>query len=310
MIMRENLHIPVLKKEVIEFLAPREGGIYFDGTVGAGGHTLALLEKLEGRCIVIGTDRDKEILEKARKRIENRGYGNRVRLVYSCYSRMKEILREEGHEHVDGVLLDLGVSSYQIDSPHRGFGFKQEGPLDMRMDKGDVCSAFDLVNSSSFEDLRDILESYGEEPLAGRIAREIVRARQRSPIETTTELADVVLRVYPPRWRRKARRHPATRTFQALRIAVNRELEELSAFLQQSIEVVSPGGRIVIISFHSLEDRLVKHFFKAHGCRAGISTSLPCLKILTKRPVVACKEEIEANRRARSAKLRAAEVVA
>ncbi len=311
--MKKSLHIPVLKKKVLEFLSLKDNGVYFDGTVGAGGHTIAILEELKGRCTIIGVDRDKSILDYTRERLKGKGYADRVRLVHSSYSRVSEILREEGYAQVDGVLLDLGISSYQVDSPDRGFSFRHEGPLDMRMDKAQDYNAFDLVNSSSFEELKDILQSYGEEPLASRIARAIVKAREKGPIETTTELAEVVLRSYPSRWRRTARRHPATRTFQAIRIAVNRELEELTSFLRQCLEVVRPGGRIVIISFHSLEDRLVKHFFKSHSRRGYASDrediTEPRLNILTKKPVKADPQEIEVNRRARSAKLRAAEVV-
>ncbi len=309
------LHIPVLTEEVLNFLRVREGGIYFDGTVGAGGHLLALLERVEGKSLVIGVDKDGEVLSIARKRINQRGYGDKVRLFHTSFGKVDEVLKEVGVSKVDGMLLDLGVSSYQVDTAERGFSFRQEGPLDMRMDRTQDKSAFEIINTWSFEQLRDLIREYGEDPLAGRIARAIVRARERSPIYTTAELAQIVLSAYPLRMRKRSRRHPATRTFQALRIAVNGEMEELRTFLSKSLGLIRPGGRLVIISFHSLEDRLVKNFFRIHRAPPGPRPSSrdargPWVKILTKKPLVPPREEIEVNRRARSAKLRAAEVMA
>lgn len=258
---QNKVHIPVLTDEVIKYLNIRQGGYYLDGTVGCAGHTIAMLDSSGGNIFVLGVDRDKEILEVAKKNIEEKGYTSRVILRHSRFSKVFDIIESIGWGKLDGVLLDLGVSSYQVDTPERGFSFHLPGPLDMRMDTGDEKSCFDIVNFASYEEIRDIIKEYGEEPLAGRIAKKIVERRRSGTIKTTEELAIIVKEAYPGKWRRTARRHPATKTFQALRIAVNRELDELKEFLSKVLDYLRPGARIVVISFHSLEDRIVKHFF-------------------------------------------------
>ncbi|MCL6450032.1 MAG: 16S rRNA (cytosine(1402)-N(4))-methyltransferase RsmH [Acetobacteraceae bacterium] len=304
-------HVPVLLLEVLEALRPRPGGFYLDGTVGEGGHALALARAAPGGT-VLGIDRDAGALETARRRLE--GAGCRVVLVHGDYADMGRILRERGLGPPDGVLLDLGVSSHQFDDPERGFSFQRDGPLDMRYDRTRGPTAADLVNRLPAEELRDLIWRYGEERWAGRIARFLVRARRFGPIATTSRLAEVVGQAIPAAARRRGP-HPARRTFQALRIATNRELESLEAGLDAALDVLRPGGRVAVISFHSLEDRLVKRAFlrAAGGCRCP--PGLPVcacgararLRVLTPRPIRPSAREVEENPRARSAKLRAAE---
>lgn len=312
-------HAPVLPEEVLQYLAPKDGGRYLDGTLGLGGHTSRILEAAD--CRVLGLDQDASALEMAAKRLEP--LGDRVILRHSRFGNFAEHLDALGWETVDGALVDIGVSSLQLDTPDRGFSFLHDGPLDMRMDVtgGEtgcaVPPASRLVNQSAYEVLKDIIATAGEEPQAGRIARAIVDARARKPIETTGELAAIVERAYPAKWRATARNHPATRTFQALRIAVNDEFGQLRQFLEGIVPRLSVGGRLVVISFHSLEDRIVKHFFRdeATGCRCPrhipvcICNHAASLRVLTRKPVTATEAELAANVRASSAKLRAAEKV-
>lgn len=310
-------HIPVLLREVVELLAPRPGMRILDATAGLGGHIGGLLEAVDGQAWVLGLDRDREALDQAGQRLAR--YGERVRLVRTRYSRFPIALEEAGWETVDAVLLDAGMSSLQLDSPRRGFGFLADGPLDMRMGAEDGGeSAEGLVNRASFARLREIIRDWGEDPQAGRIARAIVAAREEAPITTTARLAEVVAAAYPAKWRATARQHPATRTFQALRMAVNEELQELEEFLRTIPDYLAPGGRVAVISFHSLEDRLVKRAFRheATGCVCP-REQVVCVcghkarfRILTKKPLVAGEAEIAANPRARSAKLRVAERLA
>ncbi len=311
--MSGALHVPVLLHEVMHFLAPRPGGRYLDGTVGLGGHSMALLDAAEGQAELIGLDRDPEALARASERLA--GFSG-VRLHNLRYSRFAEAVAAAGWDGLDGALLDLGVSSLQLDDASRGFSFLADGPLDMRMGAADgVAPASSLVNRASFERLRELIGRLGEEPLCGRIARFIVSEREKTPFETTRQLADCVERAYPAKMRATARRHPATRTFQALRMAVNQELEELDSFLSDIVGFIKPGGRLAVISFHSLEDRLVKRAFRDEekGCLcpprqpACTCGRVARLKVLTKKPVVPSEEESQANPRARSAKLRAAE---
>lgn len=312
-----NVHRPVLLKEVLTYLNLKENGYYLDGTVGAGGHTIGMLQTTSGNINVLGIDRDSEILKIAEENIRRSGYENKVILRHCNFSDSLKILDELKWEKLDGVILDLGISSYQVDSPDRGFSFHENGPLDMRMDRSHGISASDLVNTLGYEDLKNIIKLYGEEPLAPKIAKKIVEKRKHSPIKTTKELSDIVLEAYPAKWRRTAKRHPATRTFQALRIAVNEELKELEDFLMGILDRLAQGARIVIISFHSLEDRIVKHFFKRESkdciCPPGqmvcICGHKKRVKIITKKPIVPSEEEIEENKRARSAKMRVAEVL-
>ncbi len=309
-------HVSVLLHEVLQWIAPHPGGTYLDGTVGLGGHSGAILEKVDGDARILCLDRDPFALDLARGRLAQ--YEGAAVFERASYSAFPDILDALGWGLLDGALLDLGVSSLQLDDPERGFSFLQPGPLDMRMSPGGPeAPASRLVNKAGVDELKRIIATYGEEPQAGRIARGIVQARVKAPIETTQELASIVERAYPPAWRAKARNHPATRTFQALRIAVNRELEELESFLADIPARLRPGGRVAIISFHSLEDRLVKRAFRFEAkecrcprevlqCRCGG----PRLKILTKKPLTPSEEEVRGNSRARSAKLRVAERLA
>ena len=312
-----EIHATVLKEEVVRHIEPRPGGRYLDGTLGLGGHTEALLEAAGGHAEVLGLDRDGRALEQAGQRLA--GYGDRVHRAHLPFSRFQEAMAEIGWTELDGALLDLGVSSLQLDDRERGFSFMGDGPLDMRMDpESGAAPARALVNKGSYEELRRIIKEYGDEPLAGKIARAIVRQREDTDIETTAQLAELVSRAYPPDRRRKARNHPATRTFMALRIAVNREVEELSEFLRRMPGPLKPGGRLAVISFHSLEDRLVKRAFRewAKECvcppRQMICTcrGRAEVRLLTKKPLEASAEEVAANPRARSAKLRVCEKLA
>jgi len=270
------------------------GGIYVDGTVGLGGHSSEILRRSTPDGVLIGFEWHKESYEYAKGRLEP--FRGRYILVRENFAYMKEILEQMGKVPVDGILLDLGVSSFLFEGSGRGFSFKKEEPLDMRMDDRFSKTAKDLVNQLSPLQLEELIRSFGEERFAYRIARAICEARRKAPIRTSAELAQIIWRAVPARVRR-GRIHPATRTFQALRMAVNRELENLKWFLDEAPEILRPGGRLVIISFHSLEDRIVKNAFRTD----------PRLKVLTKKPVVPTSEEVARNPRARSAKLRAAE---
>ncbi len=302
-------HRPVLLREVIEYLGVREGGLYIDGTIGGGGHAQVILERSAPDGRVLGLDRDPAALAYARRRLAP--FGARVRLRHASYARMREIALEEGFVSVDGILLDLGYSSLQIDDAERGFAFRLEGPLDMRFDPTEGGpTAAELVNSLSEAALASLIRRYGEERRSRAIARAIVAAR---PIRTTTQLAQVIAAAIP----RRGRLHPATRTFQALRIAVNRELEILEAALPVALELLRPGGRLAVITFHSLEDRIVKRTFRrwAKGCECPPEVPIcPCeeeprARLVTRKPVVPSVEEVEANPRSRSAKLRVVEKV-
>lgn len=310
-------HIPVLLQEVLEGLAPAPGGKYLDGTLGLGGHGRALLDTVRaqgGQAHLLGLDRDAQALALAKDALQE--FGDAVHLAHATYSEFESAMGALGWEQVDGVLLDIGVSSLQLDDPERGFSFMHDGPLDMRMNRdGGEESALHLVNRASFDELKHIIKDLGEEPLGGKVARAIVDRRGKAPFETTADLAQVVSWAYPPKRRHSARNHPATRAFQGLRMAVNRELEELETFLDRIVPRLAVGGRVAIISFHSLEDRMVKKAFKlfAAGCDCGRTQQYcrcgkqPVMKILTKKPITASQAEMEANPRARSAKLRIAE---
>jgi len=301
--MSDAIHRPVMRTEAVRFLAPDRGGIYVDGTVGLGGHAAAILAA-GPEVRLIGIDRDPQALRYAAARLAQ--FGDRVRLVHGNYRDLAEILAGLGIEAIDGFLLDLGLSSLQLDAPERGFSFRADGPLDMRMDPTQGRSAADLVNAASVEELARILRDYGEERFAGRIARAIVAAR---PIETTRALAEIVRRAIPRRFHER-RIDPATRTFQALRIAVNDELRNLQDGLAAGFAALRPGGVIVVISFHSLEDRIVKRFFRKLATPRYESLAPgpplpPQAEVLTKKPLRPSEEEIGENPRARSAKLRA-----
>ncbi len=301
--MTDAIHVPVLRTEVVRFLAPKSGGIYVDGTVGLGGHAGAILSA-GPEVRLVGIDRDPTALAHARENLAR--FGDRVTLIHGNYRHLTSILSDLGIGAIDGFFLDLGLSSLQLDTPDRGFSFRTNGPLDMRMDPTQGRPAADLVNEASVEEIARILRDYGEERFAGRIARAIVVAR---PIATTSELAAIVRRAIPRRFHER-RIDPATRTFQALRIAVNDELRNLQDGLAAGFVALNPGGVIAVISFHSLEDRIVKHFFRKlatpHYESLAPGPPRPAqAEILTKKPLRPAEEEIKENPRARSAKLRA-----
>ncbi len=292
-------HVPVLSAEALLYLRPERGGLFVDCTVGLGGHTKALLEA--GATRVIGFDRDPDALGRARETLAP--WADRVELVHADYRSFETTLESRGVTAIDGALADLGVSSLQLDAPGRGFSFQRDEPLDMRMDTTTGPTAADLVAASSERDLADAIYGFGEERFSRRIARAIVDARRAEPIVTTGRLAAIVRRAIPTRGYQRI--DPATRTFQALRIWVNQELDGLDRFLGAAARRLCAGARLVVISFHSLEDRIVKHTLRAlaQGPQAAV-------RILTKKPIVAGDEELERNPRARSAKLRAAERMA
>ena len=299
-------HDTVLLDESVERLLPAPGKLLVDGTLGGGGHSLALLS---AGARVIGLDHDPEALAFASRRLVE--FGDQFQPVRSNFAKLGEALDQLGLGKVDGVLLDLGVSSRQLDTAERGFSFMHDGPLDMRMDPSNPISAADLVNTMSGEQLEKIFRTYGEEPAARKIAAKLTRERLVRPFRTTKELADAVESVVP----RHGRTHPATRIFQALRIAVNRELDALTEGLQQATDRLAPGGRLAVITFHSLEDRIVKTFFKERTAEtidrpewpAARPNPLYLFKAITRKPVVASEAEQRANPRSRSAKLRVVE---
>ena len=295
-------HVPVMTAEVLEFLRPERGGLFVDCTVGLGGHARAILEA--GAARLIGLDRDPDALARARDTLAP--VGDRVRLVHADYRALDEVLDREQVDLVDGTLADLGVSSLQLDAPGRGFSFQRDEPLDMRMDQRAGSSAADLVARSSERELADVIFQYGEERFSRRIARAIVAARQTAPIETTGRLAAIVRRAIPRRpGRRPMRIDPATRTFQALRIWVNQELDGLDRFLEAAVRRLREGARLVVLTFHSLEDRIVKHTLRALERREDVAA-----RVLTKKAIIPTDDEVQKNPRARSAKLRAAERLA
>ncbi len=300
-------HIPVLLEEVLEGLKIREGGIYLDGTLGEGGHADQILSRYEGTHVV-GLDRDAEALELAREKLA--AYGKRVELVYGSFADIEDLMEASGFELVDGILLDLGVSSMQLDDPDRGFSFMADGPLDMRMDREGELTAEDVINSYSVDELRMIFYRYGEEKQANRIAAAIVEERAKGRITTTGRLSEIVKGVL--RRGKPGSINPATRTFQALRIEVNRELEALEKVLLPGVTRLTEGGRIAVISFHSLEDRIVKRKFKKLEAPCTCPPDFPiCVcdekpmgRIVTKKPITPGNDEVSVNPRSRSAKLR------
>jgi len=307
------VHIPVMLDECLEGLAINPKGIYVDGTLGNGGHSAAILERLENGGMLIGFDRDVDAIERVKDKLEA-GAGKRVELVHDNYANMAAQLDRLGIDKVHGLLLDLGVSSFQLDVAERGFSFQHDGPIDMRMDRTGGQTAADLVNTASEQELSDIIYRYGEERASRRIAKAIVEARAKVRIETTAQLAGIVERAKGGRKGRKI--HPATQTFQALRMAVNEELASIGQVLEQMVDRMVEGGRIVVLTFHSLEDRLVKQFFNRHVPReeslqqGGVRRVYeePSVKWVWKKPLKAGKEEQGVNPRSRSAKLRAVEV--
>ena len=297
--LEPNSHVPVLVKEVLSWLACRPGGRYLDCTVGQGGLAAYILDLTRPDGSVIGIDQDEEAIAAASHRLEP--FAGRAPLIRGNFRELKQHVRSVGLSEVDGVVFDLGVSSAQLDRPDRGFSFLADGPLDMRMDRRGDRTAAELLNQLGGTELADLLYRFGEERYSRRIARAVVRARDRRPLQTTFDLVSVI-RDAVPAFYRHGRLHYATRTFQALRIAVNHELEVLEGSLRDAADVLAPGGRLCVISFHSLEDRIAKQTFRAlsHGQE-------PCLATLTKKPCVPSEQERRENPRARSAKLRVAE---
>lgn len=287
-------HLPVMREKVVEMLNVKQNGIYVDATTGLGGHADAVLQRMGSDGRLIGIDRDDEALQRAKERLSD----SRVILMQGDFADMEYLLSADGITAVDGVLFDLGVSSMQLKSPRRGFSFASDAPLDMRMDRNQKLSAFDIVNRYPEHALEKIFHEFGEERLARRIAKAITQWRERKLIETCAELSRIVEKVYGIR----GRIHPATRTFQALRIAVNQELAQLTKGLHASMNLLKQGGRICVISYHSLEDRIVKHFLADEAKKK-------VLRIITKKPITPAPEELRTNPSSRSAKLRVAEKI-
>jgi 16S rRNA (cytosine1402-N4)-methyltransferase len=312
--MEDFHHISVLPDEVLQALSPRSGGVYVDGTLGGAGHAGLILTASAPDGQLIGFDRDEEAIAVARERLQV--FGGRVRIIHRNFAGIAQALAEIGVDGIDGFVLDLGVSSHQLDRDERGFSFMHDAPLDMRMDRSSGQSAADLVNTLPEGELYRIISEYGEERWAKRVASFIVKARDERPIETTLELVDVIKGAIPKaKW--EERLHPATRTFQALRIAVNEELKSLEEGLEGLLSLLKQGGRGAVISFHSLEDRIVKEGFRqaATGCTCPkelpicICGRVPRFKLVTRKPITAGEAEVAANPRSRSAKLRVVEKI-
>lgn len=305
----EYSHKSVLLKETIEYLNIKPEGIYVDGTLGGGGHSEEILKRLTtGKLIAI--DRDLDAIKASKERLKN--YKN-VEYINDNFKNIKEILKSLNIDKVDGILLDLGVSSYQLEEIERGFSYMKDAPLDMRMDKNSPFSAYDVVNKYSQQELEKVIREYGEEKWASRIAKFIVKEREKGEIKTTFQLVEIIKNAIPASARREGP-HPAKRTFQAIRIEVNQELKGLDKTIEDMVEVLRGKGRIAIITFHSLEDRIVKNTFKKLENPCTCPPNMPCtcgkkpvVRIITKKPVLPSKEEIETNSRSRSAKLRVAE---
>lgn len=302
-------HTSVLLEEVLENLAIRPDGIYVDGTLGGGGHSYHILERLTDGGRLIGIDQDTDAIAAAGERLAK--YGDAVTIVHDNYEHIAEVLESLSIAKVDGILLDLGVSSYQLDNPERGFSYRTDAPLDMRMDQGSALSAKDIVNTYSQEELTRILREYGEEKCAARIAANIVRERAKKPLETTGDLSRIIRASIPGKMREKGG-NPDKRTFQAIRIACNRELDVLRDSLDKMIDLLSPGGRLCVITFHSLEDRIVKNAFKRNENPCTCPPEFPvCVcgkkskgRVVTRKAIAPSKQELEVNRRSASAKLR------
>ena len=308
-------HVPIMVREVTELLEPDRGGVFVDGTLGGGGHSEAILKLLPETGRLIGIDRDETALAAASARLAP--FRDRFTAIHGNFFHMKPLLLQKGIAAVDGILLDLGVSSYQLDEPSRGFSYKAEAPLDMRMDQTAALTAADVVNGYPEKELVRIFRDYGEERFSPLIARRIAERRAQAPIKTTTELADLIAGAIPSKFRHKEQQHPARRCFQAIRIEVNGELQGLREAIDQCIDLLSPGGRIVVLTFHSLEDRIVKTAFKtaenpcvcpprSPQCVCGRT---PYGKILTKHPLTACEAEQQQNSRSACCKLRALQKV-
>ena len=306
--MMQFHHVPIMLPEVMELLKPERGGLFVDGTLGGGGHSEGILSRLsDGR--LYGIDRDGNAIAAASARLAP--FGDKFKAIRGNFFDMKELLMAEGVSGVDGILLDLGVSSHQLDTPERGFSYHEDAPLDMRMDDRAALSAYDVVNGYGVEELAGIIKDYGEERFAFRVANAIAREREKQPINSTVQLAEIIKSAIPAANRREGP-HPARRTFQAIRIEVNGELAELGRAIENAHDLLNPGGVLAVITFHSLEDRIVKQAFKKfeNPCtcdpRAPMCTcgKVPTAKILTKKPLAPGDDELEMNPRSRSSKLR------
>ncbi|MBQ2201107.1 MAG: 16S rRNA (cytosine(1402)-N(4))-methyltransferase RsmH [Clostridia bacterium] len=303
-------HVPIMVSEVLALLEPARGGIFVDGTLGGGGHAEAVLSAMPETGRLFGIDRDDEALRAAGARLSR--FGDRFTAIKGNFFDMKSLLKDRGVEKVDGILLDLGVSSHQLDAAERGFSYKAEAPLDMRMDRSAPLTARTVVNTWSEAELKRIFYEYGEEKFSAKIAARIVERRKEQPIETTTELAELIKGAIPAKFRNEPQ-HPARRCFQAIRIAVNGELDGLHDAIQAAHDLLNPGGRLAILTFHSLEDRIVKNAFRTfeNPCTCPKSAPVcicgkkPTAKVLTRHPLVASEQEQKENSRATSAKLRA-----
>lgn len=302
-------HVSVLLHETVDGLQVKPAGVYVDGTLGGGGHSYEICKRLDSDGKLIGMDQDAEALEAAKEHL--REFEDRTTFVKSNYEQMGQVLKEQGIGKVDGIILDLGVSSYQLDNAERGFSYREDAPLDMRMDREQQMSAREIVNGYSQEELIRVIREYGEERYAGSIARNICRHRENKPIETTFELVEII-RTSMPAKARNGKGHPAKRTFQAIRIECNRELEVLEEALEHMVDLLDDGGRLAIITFHSLEDRLVKTSFRRYENPCICPPDFPiCVcgkkskgKVITRKPIIPSDEEAERNTRAKSAKLR------
>ncbi len=302
-------HTSVLLEETIENLNIKQEGIYVDGTLGGGGHSYEICKRLSGKGRLIGIDQDEAAIMAGSERLEP--FSDRVTIVRSNYCRMRQVLEALGISGVDGIVLDLGVSSYQLDTAERGFSYREDAPLDMRMDRRQTLTAKDIVNQYPELELFHLIRDFGEDRFAKNIAKHIVAARQKKPIETTLELADIVKEAIPMKFR-AAGGHPAKRTFQAIRIELNHELEVLSDSLEDMIDLLNDDGRICVITFHSLEDRIVKNIFRKSENPCECPPGFPvCVcgkkskgKVMTRKPIVPSGEEMESNSRSKSAKLR------
>ena len=305
----EFKHVSVLLQETVDGLNVKPDGIYVDGTLGGGGHSYEVCTRLGAKGSIIGIDQDEAAIEAASIRLKD--FGEKVTIVRSNYCDMKSRLHELGIDKVDGIMLDLGVSSYQLDTADRGFSYREDAPLDMRMDQRSEMTARDIVNDYSEMDLYRVIRDYGEDKFAKNIARHIVRERAKRPIETTGELTEVIRHAIPMKFQKKTG-HPAKRTFQAIRIELNRDLDVLRDSQDDMIDMLNPGGRLCIITFHSLEDRIVKSAFKKNENPCTCPSDFPvCVcgkvskgRVITRKPILPSEEEMEVNSRSKSAKLR------
>ena len=308
-------HYSVMLHETVSALNPENGGVFVDGTAGGGGHSEEILRRLPEGSLLISLDRDDRAIEHCRERLGV--YGSRSKVVKSNYSELSDVLDSLGIDKINGIMWDLGVSSVQLDEAERGFSYSQEAFLDMRMDRSSGKTAYDVINTYAEGELRRIISDWGEEKFAHKVAQAIVRSRDVSPIETTTQLADIVTLAIPAGARKKEAQHPAKRTFQAIRIEVNDELRIIEPTLETAVSRLASGGRAAVITFHSLEDRIVKQTFKRlenpctcpHDFPVCVCGKKPLVKVITKKPLLPSDEELEVNPRSRSAKLRVAEKI-